>query len=236
MNALKRCLLAFVLAAVAVPALAQTKDAKLILTVTDQTAGVLPGATVTVTGLEDATKGPAPIVTRTADRGVVTVENLAAGKYSVRIDMDGFDSTLMPDLKIAKGDNKRTIVMALKSMSESVTVQRDRQEVGADRGSVTFGSALTREQIEQLPDDPVELEKALREMAGGDAVIKVDSFEGGRLPDKSQIKAIHISRDQFAAENHFAGGISIDIVTAAGSGPFRMNASYNFADSALSQP
>jgi hypothetical protein len=73
----------------------------------------------------------------------------------------------------------------------------------------------------------------LRELAGGDAVIKVDSFEGGRLPDKSQIKAIHISRDQFAAENHFAGGISIDIVTQAGSGPFRMNGNYNLADSAF---
>ena len=116
---------------------------------------------------------------------------------------------------------------------ETVTVQRDRQLVGAERGSVTFGSALTREQIEALPDDPVELERVLREMAGGDAVIRVDSFEGGPFADKSQIKAIHISRDQFAAENHFAGGISIDIVTQAGSGPFRMNGSYNLADSAL---
>lgn len=236
MKVLKRLVLALtILAAVTAPAYAQTaaRDAKLILTVTDQTAGVLPGATVTLTGLDDATKTAAPTVTRTADRGVATIENLAAGRYAVRIDMDGFDSTLMPDLKIAKGENKRTITMALKSMTDTVTVQRDRQTVGADRGSVTFGSTLTREQIEQLPDDPVELERAIRELAGGDAVIRVDSFEGGRLPDKSQIKAIHISRDQFAAENHYAGGISIDIVTQAGSGPFRMNSSYNLADSAL---
>ena len=81
MNAFKKCVFAFALVALAaMPVAAQTrpvvpsKDAKLILTVTDQTAGVLPGATVTVTGLEDATKGPAPIVARTADRGVVTVE------------------------------------------------------------------------------------------------------------------------------------------------------------------
>jgi hypothetical protein len=151
----------------------------------------------------------------------------------VRIDMDGFNSMLIPDVKLAKGENKRNVTMPLKSMSETVTVTRDRQIVAADRGSVTFGSALTREQIDALPDDPALLEAALREMAGGDAIIRVDSFEGGRLPDKSQIKAIHISRDQFAAENHFAGGISIDIVTQAGSGPFRMNSSYNIADSAL---
>src|SRR5688572_16234330 len=207
-------------------------DSRLILTVTDQTAGVLPGATVTITGL-GAAKMAAPLVVQTVDRGLATIENLAPGKYAVRIDIDGFDPTVIPDLTVAKGENKRSVTMALKSVSETVTVQRDRQLVGAERGSVTFGSTLTREQIEALPDDPVELDRVVRELAGGDAVIKVDSFEGGRLPDKSPIKAIHISRDQFSAENHFAGGIHIDIVTQAGSGPFRMNGSYNLADSAL---
>lgn len=209
------------------------RDAKLIVTVTDQTQGVLPGATVTITGLDATTKATAPIVKQTADKGILTVEDLAEGLYSVRIDMDGFNSMLIPDVKLAKGDNKRNVTMPLKSMSETVTVTRDRQIIAADRGSVTFGSSLTREQIDNLPDDPALLEAALRELAGGDAIIRVDSFEGGRLPDKSQIKAIHISRDQFAAENHFAGGISIDIVTQAGSGPFRMNSSYNISDSAL---
>ena len=234
MTCLRRLLLLAVFLTFASTAWAQTPatDGRLILTVTDQTAGVLPGATVTVTGL-GAVKMTAPLVVQTADKGIATIEKLTPGKYAVRIDMDGFDPTLIPDLNVGRGENKRTVIMALKSVTETVTVQRDRQLVGADRGSVTFGSTLTREQIEALPDDPVELERVLRELAGGDAVIKVDSFEGGRLPDKSQIKAIHISRDQFSAENHFAGGISIDIVTQAGSGPFRMNGSYNFADSAL---
>jgi hypothetical protein len=220
---------------VAVSAWAQTpaRDAKLIVAIVDQTSGVLPGATVTLTGLDAATKSAAPTVVVTADRGIATIEKLAPGLYSLRVDMDGFDSTLIPDVKLVKGDNKRNITLALKTLSETVTVQRDQQIVAADRGSVTFGSALTREQIEALPEDPVELEQALRDMAGPDAILKVDSFEGGQLPNKSQIKAIHISRDQFAAENHFAGGISIDIVTQAGSGPFRMNGSFNLADSAL---
>jgi hypothetical protein len=225
----------WVLAALLAVGVGQTpaRDATLIVTVVDQTQGVLPGATVTITGLDATTKLMPPIVKQTADKGVLTVPELAQGLYSVRIDMDGFNSMLIPDVKLAKGENKRNVTMPLKSMSETVTVTRDRQIVAADRGSVTFGSALTREQIENLPDDPTQLEAALREMAGGDAIIRVDSFEGGRLPDKSQIKAIHISRDQFAAENHFAGGISIDIVTQAGSGPFRMNSNYNLADSAL---
>ena len=80
---------------------------------------------------------------------------------------------------------------------------------------------MTREQIEALSDDPDEMAQQLQDMAGGNAVIRVDSFEGGRLPPKSQIKAIHITRDAFAAENHSAGGLFIDIITQPGIGPLR---------------
>jgi hypothetical protein len=93
-----------------------------------------------------------------------------------------------------------------------VNVARDRQEVAVDRAS-TFGSALTREQIDALSDDPDVLRQQLAEMAGGPAIIRVDSFEGAPLPPKAQIKSIHITRDGFAAENHNAGAFFIDIVT-----------------------
>ena len=88
-------------------------------------------------------------------------------------------------------------------MEDSVTVTRDVQEAAADR-ALAFGSALTREQIELLSDDPEEMRRQLMSMAGPDAVLKVDSFEGQDLPPKAQIKSIRISRDQFAAENHGA--------------------------------
>ena len=55
-------------------------------------------------------------------------------------------------------------------------------------------------------------------MAGPGAVIRVDSFEGAQLPPKAQIKSIHITRDMFAAENHSAGGMFIDIITQPGIG------------------
>ena len=82
---------------------------------------------------------------------------------------------------------------------------------------------MTREQIDALSDDPDEMAQQLQDIAGGNAVIRVDSFEGGRLPPKSAIKAIHITRDAFAAENHYAGGLFIDIITQPGIGPLRTN-------------
>jgi hypothetical protein len=227
------CVLALALAR---PAWAQTatvaRDARLSVTVTDPTGGVLPGAVVTLNGMDDASRMPQPRSSRANERGLATFDDLLPGRYAIRIDMDGFDSALVTDLRVNRGENRRTQVMAVKRLDETVTVQRDKQSVATDR-TLVFGSTLTREQIEALPDDPAELEKALRELAGGDAIFRVDSFEGGRLPDKSMIKAIHISRDQFAAENHWAEGITIDIVTQAGAGPFRLGSNYNLRDSAL---
>src|SRR3954468_2648302 len=92
----------------------------------------------------------------------------------------------------------------------------------------------TREQIEALSDDPDEMAQQLKDIAGADAVIRVDSFEGGRLPPKTAIKAIHITRDAFAAENHFAGGLFIDIITQPGIGPLRTNMNMRLRDGSLS--
>src|SRR5262249_53481635 len=77
------------------------------------------------------------------------------------------------------------------------------------------------------------LRQQLQDMAGPGAVIKVDSFEGGGLPAKSQIRSIRISRDQFAAENHNAGGTQIEIITQPGLGPVRFNSGVRLRSDAL---
>jgi hypothetical protein len=64
-------------------------------------------------------------------------------------------------------------------------------------------------------------------------VLRIDSFVGGQLPPKSQIKSIHIARDQFAAESHFAGAHFIDVITQAGVGPIRGGTNFRLRDDAL---
>ena len=78
------------------------------------------------------------------------------------------------------------------------------------------------------------MRRQLLEMAGGDALIRVDSFEGAALPPKSQIKSIHITRDQFAAENHNAGGLFIDIITQPGLGAIRGGGNFRLRNGSLS--
>ena len=217
----------------AVPTLAQTpQEARVLVTVIDPTSAILPGATVTLTGIEDATKSRTVAPLKTSDKGLVIFEKVTPGRYNLTSEFPGFEVGGLKDVRIRAGDNKHVVILPLKKLEDSVTVSRDRQEAAADRAPL-FGTALTREQIELLSDDPVEMRRQLEEMAGPDAVFKVDSFEGRDLPPKAQIKSIRISRDQFAAESHFAGGIHVEIVTQPGLGPIRGSTRVAFRDSSM---
>jgi hypothetical protein len=217
-------------------AAAQTpaQTGRLLVTIVDTTGGVLPTASVTLTRTDvPAGATPAPMKPVVAsDKGIATFENLPLGTYSVTAEFNGFQPNTLKDLKLKAGDNKHVLVLGLKAMSETVTVSEDRQTAASDRG-VSFGSAMTREQIDALSDDPTEMQRQLQEMGGPDAIIRVDGFEGAPLPPKAQIKSIHITRDQFAAENHNAGATFIEIITQPGVGALRMGTNFGFSDGRL---
>ena len=71
-------------------------------------------------------------------------------------------------------------------------------------------------------------------MAGPDAIFRVDSFEGQQLPPKAQIKSIHVTRDQFAAETEQPGSTFVDVITQPGIGPIRGGANFSFRDGSMS--
>jgi hypothetical protein len=228
---------AFILAAALVlhsaPAAAQAPPgATLRLTVVDPTGAVLADADVTVAGTDDANRA-VKRDGKTDGSGVATITGLAPGRYSIASSFPGFETRQLKDVRLRAGDNKQVLLLPLMKMETSVEVGQDKQEAAAGRGT-TFGTTLTREQMEALSDDPAELQQQLQDMAGPGAVIRIDSFEGGALPAKAMIKSIRISRDQFAAEYHSAGGVSIDIVTQPGLGPMRYFTNVRARSSALS--
>ncbi|MCU1385884.1 MAG: hypothetical protein JWL71_4581 [Acidobacteria bacterium] len=213
---------------------AQTpRDGRLLVTVVDQTRAVIPGATVTIAGLDEVTKAVSRAPATTSDQGIATI-TLPPGRYLVTAEFSGFEPGVLKDIRIRGGDNRQTIVLAIQGLQSSVTVGRDKQESAADRNNGSFGTALTRDQVDALSDDPTEMAQQLQELAGGNAVMRVDSFEGSQLPPKAMIKSIHVTRDAFAAENHNAGGLFIDIITQPGVGPLRGGGRYNLRDGAIS--
>jgi hypothetical protein len=217
------------------PAAAQTAAAqrgRLVVTVTDPSGGVIPNATVTLFGLDDATKAATVAPGKTTEQGVAVFENLTLGRYSIRADFSGFGMGLLRDFRVNRGDNKRVVVLPLRDMSESVTVAGE--NIAADRASRTFGLNITQEQIQALSDDPSEMARQLAELAGPDAIFRVDSFEGQQLPPKAQIKSIHVTRDQFAAETEQPGSTFVDVITQPGIGPIRGGANFSFRDGSMS--
>jgi hypothetical protein len=226
----------FLLALVASPAVgaAQTPNArgKLIITVSDPSGAIVPDATVTIVGLDDATKAVAVTPAKTQANGAATFEGLVLGRYSVTAEFTGFELGLLRDVRVNRGDNKHVVVLPLKNMTESVTVGGEGQ--AANRASRAFGLNLTDDQIQNLSDDPAELQRQLSDIAGPDAIFRVDSFEGQQLPPKAQIKSIHVTRDQFAAETEQPGSTFVDVITQPGIGPIRGTGNFSFRDSSMS--
>ena len=207
------------------------RDGHLQVTVVDETRGVLPGATVTLAGIDASNKASLIPPQATNPQGQVTFANLAPGRYSIQAEFPGFQTRTLPDVRVRSGDNRQALMLPLDRVTSAVTVERDKQAVASDR-DVTFGSVLTREQIEALSDDPDEMRRQLMDLAGPDAKILIDSFEGRDLPPKALIKSIRVTRDQFAPEVHYAGELRIEILTQPGIGPLRGSVRSSFYDSA----
>lgn len=226
--------LSTVLAALS-PAMAQTRgpSGTLRVVVQDQTGGILPGALLQIKGTESGNGHVALADVPTDAQGIATVRDLPPGKYSVAVSFPGFETRVLPEVRVRAGDNTRDVTLAIQRHDENVSVGRDPATSASDPNSSRFSNVLSREQIDALPDDPDEMEKVLKEMAGPGATIRVDGFRGGKLPPKSQIRSIRFSSGLFAAENHGGGMTFVDIATAPGIGPLRGGLDFAFRDDAL---
>jgi Carboxypeptidase regulatory-like domain/TonB dependent receptor-like, beta-barrel len=219
--------------ALPVPLLAQApRDARLAITVADPSGAVIPNATVTIVDSGDPSKTFKPAAT--TDKGVALFEGLTPGRYTVRAEFSGFEAGTLKDVRVRAGENKHIVILGLKKVEESITVGQEAQAAAADPHGNAFKTILTREEIEALSDDPSEMAQQLLEMASANAVIRIDSFFGGPLPPKAQIKSIHIVRDAFAAENHSAESDEIQIITQPGVGPIHGGGTSRFRDGSMS--
>ena len=217
---MKTILLALGLAAVcASSAFGQpASTATLRVTVVDPSGAVIVGATVTVTGAEAATRAPSRRrPAKTADTGIATVDRPRAGPLH---DPGGVSRASrpaqLPDVRVRSGENRQVAVLPIPKLEASVTV-----DAGQTAGRGGSARALVRHDADARRNRSAvgrsrTLQQQLQDMAGPGAVIRIDGFEGGALPAKAQIRSIRISRDQFAAEYHSAGGVSIEIITQPG--------------------
>jgi carboxypeptidase family protein len=201
--------------------------------VQDPSGAVIPGSLVQVRGSEESTRAIVRENLASDSQGVAVAADLVPGRYTVEASFAGFETRMLPDVRVRAGDNRRAVTLAIQKVDQHVSVGRDPATSASDPNNDRFNTVLSKEQIDALPDDPDEMEKVLKEMAGPGATIRVDGFRGGRLPPKSQIRSIRFSRDMFAAENHGGGLVFVDIVTQPGLGPMRGSLDVMFRDDSM---
>ena len=205
-------------------------DATLRVTVVDPSGAVIVGAHVT----SPARVGGASADARaTGARGDAVFDALEPGRYTIHVESPGFEPADVRDVRVRAGENRREVKLAIAKLAETVQVGRDARERASDPRGDAFATVLGQQQIDELPDDPDEMEQALRDMAGPGAVLRVNGFRGGRLPPKSQIQQIRFRRNMFAADMHEPGFVSVDITTRPGLDSWRGSTSIGFRDAAL---
>lgn len=199
----------------------------LTVTVADPTGAVIVGANVRVT-LDDG----AVLAGTTASNGAARIELPAEGRVRLRVESAGFEPSEIDDLRVRR-DTRRTVTLTIAKVYETVQVGRDPRERASDPRSDAFATVLGAAEIQELPDDPDEMERVLKEMAGPGAVLRVNGFRGGRLPPKEQIAQIRFRRNMFAADVHEPGVLAVDIVTKPGFESWRGSTSIGVRDSSL---
>ena len=211
---------------VAAPVLAQAPPpanapAQLRVVVLDETGAGIPSAQITV-----SPPAGAPVNATADERGIAVVPSLPIGNLQLRVDAQGFATYAAP-LTIRRGANNQTVTLKIEGFQEQVVVD-DAAAIQAT-GSAETTKVLDEAVIEQLPDDPDELQALLEQMAGGvGAVFRVNGFTGGRLPNREDIRQIRFRTNSFAADNHDAGRVQVEIITRPNVQAWNGNLNANF--------
>jgi hypothetical protein len=209
------------------------QNASLRGVVTDESGGVVPGATVTLSGSSVPAKS-----TRTNTEGSYSFAGVQPGDYVVRAAASGL--ALPEPVKITLKAGAQTLNLELKvaAMTEQVTVGDTADStVTTDPAGNASAVEMRGEDLDALSDNPDDLAADLQNLAGPAAgpnggAIYIDGFSGGDLPPKNSIREIRINQNPFSPEYDKLGFGRIEIFTKPGTDKFHADLGYNFANDA----
>jgi hypothetical protein len=168
--------------------------------------------------------------------GLVQFKKLDEGDYQISITAKGFNPYQSETINFKKGETKTIeITLEVSTIETDVTVGGSE---GIDTDSFGATKVINENQIEKLPDDPKELEKMLRSIAGESVTgeempITVDGQTGGKIPPKAAIQQIRVNQNVFSAQYEGPSGGGIEIFTRSNVSKFTGGGNFGFADSRL---
>lgn len=201
--------------------------------VLDESGAGIAGAELHLT---DANGNDTAAVTN--EKGTFLITKVSAGEYTLKVEVPGFEPFTSQAFRVGnKPLDPIVIKLTVAKTLEQVTVDSSTQ-LSVSSSSDTSALVFKEKDLEQLPDDPNELQQALQEMAGpsagpNGAQLFVDGFSGLRLPPKSSIREIRINSNPFSAEYAQIGFGRIEILTKPGTDKLRGDISFAFNDESL---
>ncbi len=200
------------------PARAQSGTGTVRGQVTDPSGAAVQNATVQVVG------DSGQLATAQSGRdGTYEVKGVAPGTYTVKADAKGFQEYQSAPVQVAAGQIQKL------DLPLSIAVEQEKVEVTADSGAALSVSpdnnagaiVLSGKDLDQLSDDPDELQSDLEALAGpsvgpNGGQMYIDGFTAGQLPPKSSIREIRINQNPFSAEFDKLGYGRIEIFTKPG--------------------
>jgi hypothetical protein len=131
---------------VCVPLFSQGVQGRITGTITDQTGGVVSGATVTVL---DVDRGAARILTAT-DAGEYNAPNLLPGTYSVRAEAKGFKAVERQKILLEVGRELRVdLTLQPGEIAQTITITESLPLV--ETANATLGGTISNQTINDLP-------------------------------------------------------------------------------------
>lgn len=190
------------------------------LIVSDPSGARVPGARVEVDPGTEKT-----LTLFTGGSGEAVLSGFDDGEHRLRVSLAGFE-TWEKSVRIRPRQKPIEVRLRLGRIAEDIAVSPD------ERGSAAVGykTTLTEADLANLPDDPDQLEAALRAIAGPQASMRVNGFASGRLPPKSQIRQVRFVMNPYAAEFHEAQPMMIDVQAKPGLGEWSRTARLGLRD------
>ena len=187
---------------------AQQQTGDIFGKVTDQSGGVLPGVTVTIT----APNLLQPLVAVTSETGTYQFPRLAIGTYTVKFELEGFKSVLNQGILVTVGFSAQVNAqMGITALQETITVTG--QSPIVDTRDTGTKQTFTNELLQSIPSarDPWVI---LQQTAG----IAMDRENvGGNMSGQ---QSNYVSRGGNPFNNKWAvDGIDITDMAATGSSP-----------------
>lgn len=201
--------------------------------VLDESGAGIAGAELRLT---DASGNDISAITN--EKGAFIITKVAPGEYTLKVEVPGFEPFTSQTFRVgSKALDPIVVKLSVATTVEQVTVDSSTQ-LSVSSSSDTSALVFKEKDLEQLPDDPNELQQVLQELAGpsagpNGAQLFVDGFSGLRLPPKSSIREIRINSNPFSAEYAQIGFGRIEILTKPGTDKLRGDVSFAFNDESL---